>query len=154
MVLYTLTSSMFLEERELLDSSRWPGETVADPCLHTSANWNTCMFPSSHFRYAGSKSETLCYKESPLRVVQVFSRQILIDKSDIVGRVDVQAEAMDLVSALDSIGVRGKKLSGMSRTGCVLHSLFMPTLRTSSPTNSETPRCTRWKTPFSYHNGR
>lgn len=66
---------------------------------------------------------TLCFKESSLGAVEVFARQMLNEESDIICQADAQGAAKVLVSAINVIGARQKRLLGDS-----LRSLF-PTKR-------------------------
>lgn len=58
----------------------------------------------------GSETEAVRFKESPLRGLHVFGRQIFNKASDIVGKADVQASANVSVSAIVFIDVRREEL--------------------------------------------
>lgn len=88
----------------------WLCETVVDPCAGTSTPADACMFLSRHHWFLRCEIDNFCFIEPVLGAVELFAVQVLNEKWDIVGETDVQAAANVLVSAIDSIGARRKKL--------------------------------------------
>lgn len=66
------------------------------------------LFMQSHF--VGCYTNCIGFKESLLGVVEVFAGQSLNEKSYTCGEANVKAAAKGLVSFLDGIGARRKKL--------------------------------------------
>lgn len=69
------------------------------------------MWLLRHRRILGCNIDTVCFKESLYGVLQVFARQIINKDSDIFGKADGPTATKILVSAIDSISARRKKLS-------------------------------------------
>lgn len=88
-----------------------PRQTSVDPCPGTYATVQKCMLLLSHRHSFLHELDSVCLKHSLLGVLNVVTRQILNEESDIFGEADVQALAKVFVSASESISVRRKKHS-------------------------------------------
>lgn len=73
--------------------------------------------------------------------------------SDVVGNGDAQAVSNFLLSDVDCIGTRPKKLLREVLCLSTLQYLFLPILRLSSSTGSGLPLFMRWGGYFPYYNG-
>lgn len=81
-----------------------------------------------------------------------MARLVLNKASAVAGEADVQTAEKVLVSAIDGLGARQKKRLWDGLWGLCPTQSFLRTLRRSSPTALETPRCTRWERHSCYHN--
>lgn len=81
---------------------------------------------SKHLRLIGSKIDPVWFKESFLGVLQVFTKQILNDKSNIVGETDVRDAEKILVSCIDEMGSGPRNYYKMPRAAISYTDLSRP----------------------------
>lgn len=84
-------------------------QTVIDPFPGTFLTSKACMLQLRNV-VLGGQIDTASFKESLLRVVQIFARQLIIEEVNIVGEVDVQAAEIVLDRAVHDTSARQNTL--------------------------------------------
>lgn len=83
---------------------------VVDRCVRTFSAGKSCMVFSIHQWLFGCEIDALCFEASLPSVVETFALQVLIKDSYINGSAEVFAQALTILSVLDRIQGKEKRM--------------------------------------------